>query len=103
MLSYPSISLILLIVTILFGIRLVALVGRPTLVPTNRRLLLCVGILVIVIAHSTLTDDPAKYIYLKDILKIVGAALVITGPMKMLNTPEAEQKKMMEDVEIIEV
>ena len=57
----------------------------------------------IVFAHNILIDNPEQYSFLKDSMKIIGAMLVITWPMKLLITKEAEQAKMMQDVEIIEV
>jgi hypothetical protein len=66
-------------------------------------MLAVVGIVIIFVAQSLFLDTPEQYIYLKDILKIIGASLVITGPMKLLTTKEAEQKKFMDEVEIIEV
>lgn len=55
------------------------------------------------LAHLYLLDDATKHVYMQDILKVIGVALIITGPMKLLLTPQAQQKKYMEEVEIIEV
>lgn len=90
-------------VVLLFGIYLVAIVANPLFVPTKRRPLSLLWIFVIVFAHNILIDNPEQYSFLKDSMKIIGAMLVITWPMKLLTTKEAEQAKMMQDVEIIEV
>lgn len=66
-------------------------------------MLAIIGLVLIYFAHTTLLDTPEKGIYLRDIVKILGAFLAITGPMKLLVTKEAEQAKFMEEVEIIEV
>lgn len=90
-------------VIILFGIYLVAIVANPLLAPTKRRPLLVLWVIVIIFAELMLVDTVSEYAFLKDILKIIGAMLVITWPMKLLTTKEAEQAKMMQDIEIIEV
>jgi hypothetical protein len=85
------------------GVYFIALVARPEWVPNNRWMLAVLWIILILVAEAMLQDDPTTHIYLKDIVKIIGAFLVITWPMKLLLTKEAEQKKFMEEVEIIEV
>lgn len=87
----------------LVGVYLLAMVIRPQFAPSNRWLLAIVGIAVIIGAEAWLQDTPEKFVYIQDVMKIVGAALVITWPMKLLNTKAAEEKKFMEQVEIIEV
>jgi exosortase/archaeosortase len=103
MYDQQSFSLLALIFVLLVALYLIALTLRPRLVPTNRRALAVIGLVLIYFAHTTLLDTPEKSIYLRDIIKILGAFLAITGPMKLLVTKETEEAKFMEDVEIIEV
>jgi hypothetical protein len=103
MYDQQSFSLLALIFVLLVALYLIALTLRPRLVPTNRRALAVIGLVLIYFAHTTLLDTPEKNIYLRDIIKILGAFLAITGPMKLLVTKETEEAKFMEDVEIIEV
>jgi hypothetical protein len=85
------------------GVYFIAMVARPEWVPNNRWMLAVLWIILILVAEAMLQDDPTTNIYLQDIVKIIWAFLVITWPMKLLLTKEAEQKKFMEEVEIIEV
>lgn len=98
-----TMNIVSYVIVLLFGVYLVAIVANPLLAPTKRRPLSLLWIIVIVFAHLMLIDTVAEYAFLRDILKIIGAMLAITWPMKLLTTKEAEQAKMMQDVEIIEV
>lgn len=99
----PMMNTFLLVLILLLGVYFVSLVARPEWVPNNRWMLAVLGVIIIIAAEALLQDNPATRVYTKDVLKIIGACLVITGPMKLLLTKEAEQKKFMQDVEIIEV
>ncbi len=98
-----SLNVLFLALSLFLGVYFVVIVARPIYAPNNRRMLALLWVVVIACAHYFLQDRPESSIYLQDILKIVGALLVITWPMKLLITKEAEEKKFMEEVEIIEV
>jgi len=99
----PIMNTVLLVLVLVLGVYFIALVARPEWVPNNRWMLAVLWIILILVAEAMLQDDPMTNIYLQDIVKIIWAFLVITWPMKLLLTKEAEQKKFMEEVEIIEV
>ena len=99
----PIMNTLLLVLVLVLGVYFIALVARPEWVPNNRWMLAVLWIILILVAEAMLQDDPSTNIYLQDIVKIIWAFLVITWPMKLLLTKEAEQKKFMEEVEIIEV
>lgn len=99
----PIMNTVLLVLVLVLGVYFIAMVARPEWVPNNRWMLAVLWIILILVAEAMLQDDPTTNIYLQDIVKIIWAFLVITWPMKLLLTKEAEQKKFMEEVEIIEV
>ncbi len=99
----PLMNTLLLVLILVLGVYFIALVARPEWVPNNRWMLAVLWIILIILAEAMLQDDATKFVYTKDILKVIGAFLVITWPMKLLLTKEAEQKKFMEEVQIIEV
>ena len=99
----PLMNTVLLVLILVLGVYFVALVARPEWVPNNRWMLAVLWIILILVAEAMLQDDASMHIYVQDIIKIIWAFLVITWPMKLLLTKEAEQKKFMEEVEIIEV
>ncbi len=76
---------------------------KPALLPQNRRAIGVVGIIIIMLAHSQLSDDATRYIFLSDIMTVVGVFLVIVGPMKLLIPKSVQQEVAEKDVEIIEV
>jgi len=96
-------NMLFLALVLFLGVYFVYIVARPTAAPSNRWMLAVLWLVIILVAEAFLQDNPETSSYLKDILKIVGAMLVITWPMKLLITKEAEEKKYMEEVEIIEV
>lgn len=98
-----SLNMLMLVLILLLGFYFLILVAQPQFAPNNRWMLAVIGVLVIITAESMLQDDASNHIYLQDILKIIGALLVITGPMKLLVTKESQHKKFMQEVEIIEV
>lgn len=50
-----------------------------------------------------LTDSPTQYIFLRDVMKVIGVYLVIVGPMKLLIPKKVQEELEQKDVEIIEV
>jgi len=54
-------------------------------------------------AEMLLVDTPEKYVFLQDIIKVLGVFLIIVWPMKLLVNEKAAEEKFNEKVEIIEV
>ena len=87
----------------LIGLFLVAVVIWEMILPNNRRGVLLLWIWIIWSAHSYLTDTPEQMFYLQDIMKLVWVMLCIAWPTKALQSSEYEEKKMEEEIEVIEV
>lgn len=54
-------------------------------------------------AHLLLVDTPEQYVFLQDIIKVLGVFLIIVWPMKLLVNQKVADEKFNETVEIIEV
>jgi hypothetical protein len=65
------VSRIALIACALVGILLVATAIRPERLPQNRRSVAVIGIIILMLADQHLADDPSRYIYLKDVMKVI--------------------------------
>ena len=90
-------------IVMLLAVYLLLIVLFPQFAPTNRRSIALLGVMCILFAEQMLVDDASQGVYLKDLVKILGALLAITGPMKLLVTAETEQAKFDKEVQIIEV
>jgi len=71
------VSKIALIICAIVGFLLIIAAMRPALLPQNRWSIAVVGIIIIMLAHSQLSDDPSRYIFLKDVMKVIGVYLII--------------------------
>lgn len=98
-----ALNVAVLSAVLILGVYFLAVVARPEYAPNNRWMLAVLWVVLIVLSDRMLQDTPSAHIYLQDILKIIGAMLVITWPMKLLMTKEAQEKKFMEEAQIIEV
>lgn len=85
------------------GLYLIAIIVMPSLMPTNRRSIGLLGIGLIRFSHAFLRDNPSQYIYIADIVILLGVFLAIAGPTKLLLSKKMEEKILEKDVEIIEV
>lgn len=92
-----------LIVCAIVGFLLIVATLKPALLPQNRWSIAVVGIIIILLAQSQLSDDASRYIFLKDIMKVIGVYLIIVGPMKLLIPKKVQEEVAQKDVEIIEV
>lgn len=97
------VSKIALIICAIVGFLLIIAAMRPALLPQNRWSIAVVGIIIIMLAHSQLSDDPSRYIFLKDVMKVIGVYLIIVWPMKLLIPKKIQEEVAQKDVEIIEV
>lgn len=98
-----ALNVVALSAVLFLGVYFLAVVARPEYAPNNRWMLAVLWVVLIILSNSMLQDNASAHIYLQDILKIIGAMLVITWPMKLLMTKEAQEKKFMEEAQIIEV
>ncbi len=92
-----------LIVCAIVGFLLIVAAIKPALLPQNRWSIAVVGIIIILLAQSQLSDDPSRYVFLQDIMKVIGVYLIIVGPMKLLIPKSVQEEVAQKDVEIIEV
>ncbi len=96
-------NMIAYIFVVIIWLFLLAIAFKESLLPNNRRWVLLLGVGIIWCAHIYLIDTPNQSVYLKDIMKLVGVFLAIVWPMKALQSKEYEEKKLEEEIEIIEV
>ena len=68
---------IALIVCAIVGFLLIVAALKPALLPQNRWSIAVFGIIMILLAQSQLSDDPSRYVFLKDIIKVIGVYLII--------------------------
>lgn len=96
-------SVFLLIMCAVVGLYLIAVVFFQKLLPNNRRSLAVAGAVIIIISHLYIQDSPENYVFIGDIMKLLGVYLIIVGPMKLLVSKRTQQIREEKDVEIIEV
>lgn len=99
----PAMSTVLLILCAGVGVYLIAIVFFQKLLPNNRRSLAVAWIAIIIISHLYLQDTPENYVFLGDVMKLLGVYLIIVGPMKLLVSKRTQLAREEKSVEIIEV
>lgn len=98
-----SLTLVAIVFAAALALYLIAIIVFKWLMPTNRYTIGLIGLVTILFANLYMVDDPSKYVYLADIMKLIWVFLVIAWPMKLLFTKKMEDEQFEKKVEIIEV
>lgn len=99
---YEWYNIPILIGAILLGLYLAIWVVMPRVFPTGRWTILFFGVCLVLVAYYIMQDNPSQQIYLRDILRILGAVLMIVWPMKLLIPSGVIKAQEDKSIEIIE-
>lgn len=64
--------------------------------------LIVIGLVLILLGHYVLLNDPTTRVYVGDLVKVFGVAITLMGPTGLLITHEAKKKQQESKMEIIE-
>lgn len=94
--AYGVLAIFFLYIGVLFGV-------NPVDMPMMKRTLFIFGIMLVLLGYVYLLNDPTKYIYISDMIRVLGILLIILSPTGVLITEKIKEKKQSKKTQIIEV
>ena len=102
--EYLQFNNFILILLIIFSLYKFVFYGvYPIRVKFSKISLFVLGVVLLFVGEYILINDPSKWIYIGDMMKIVAVILIVLSPTNALHTDKVMKKEKEKGIEIIEI